>query len=552
MKIKMKIGLLFFFLPTLTWAGVIRNGGSVGNGGGAWVCRESNQSIRWARLVDIFEGQNEFGLDIPFKSNMTADQQLEDIRQKIKNVNRNFYYAITKSLAEVKRKIKLVNVNLTVVDDALYRITPAQDSCVSGTIAYEQLANYTEFGMILVQTQLFNSITPTEQAGLLAHEAIYKLERERKNATNSVHTRKIVAELFSSVDPTQYAEDLEGYTTSYEDIACDICVELPAGERFSEGLAAFKRNGKYGYMDHNGKIVIEPRFSNANEFHEGLAAVSFPNNEKDGSPLWGFINTKGEIIYQPLSSIIPGDFSGGLAKVFGPMKSFGEKSLEGLIDRNGNYVVPLQANYIGKVSEGLFTIARADGKGCTYYNSKVEVVLKLDGFDHCFEFSEGLAAVYNKDGLGGYIDHNGKIAIPLSFANVGPFKEGLAVASPGGDVKGYINKSGVFVIQPEDRSAAWDIVHGMAIVKSRASNYFEILDLWGKKLTQQSFNWVGHYPAPKNESFELIPIQVGGRWGYIDLKGNMVIEPQFREADYFAEGLAATDKGYISLDLVRK
>lgn len=44
---------------------------------------------------------------------------------------------------------------------------------------------------------------------------------------------------------------------------------------------------KWGFVDSSGKIVIEPKFTEAKSFSNGLAPVS-----KDG--MWGYINTKGE------------------------------------------------------------------------------------------------------------------------------------------------------------------------------------------------------------------------------------------------------------------
>jgi hypothetical protein len=37
---------------------------------------------------------------------------------------------------------------------------------------------------------------------------------------------------------------------------------------------------------------------------------------------------------------------------------------------------------------------------------------------------------------------------------------------------------------------------------------------------------------------KLIPVKSGGKWGYINRKGEYVINPQFQEADFFREGLA--------------
>ena len=46
---------------------------------------------------------------------------------------------------------------------------------------------------------------------------------------------------------------------------------------------------KYGFIDKNGKVVIELQFDNAGAFSEGLAEV-----EKDGK--WGFIDKRGKVM----------------------------------------------------------------------------------------------------------------------------------------------------------------------------------------------------------------------------------------------------------------
>ena len=57
---------------------------------------------------------------------------------------------------------------------------------------------------------------------------------------------------------------------------------------FSEGLAAVRAGEKYGYIDKSGKEVVRPAYEAAHAFHEGLAAV-----EKDGK--WGFIGKDGTV-----------------------------------------------------------------------------------------------------------------------------------------------------------------------------------------------------------------------------------------------------------------
>lgn len=71
-------------------------------------------------------------------------------------------------------------------------------------------------------------------------------------------------------------------------------------DAFSEGLAAVRRDGKWGYINLKGEEVIPCQFSDAfpsGQFSEGLACVVDNRNEAD-KKLWnkrvGFINSKGE------------------------------------------------------------------------------------------------------------------------------------------------------------------------------------------------------------------------------------------------------------------
>lgn len=57
---------------------------------------------------------------------------------------------------------------------------------------------------------------------------------------------------------------------------------ITKAHNFSEGLAAVEINGKWGYVDKTGKLVIPAVFESCGDFHEGLASVRVNN-------LYGFI-----------------------------------------------------------------------------------------------------------------------------------------------------------------------------------------------------------------------------------------------------------------------
>jgi WG containing repeat len=102
-----------------------------------------------------------------------------------------------------------------------------------------------------------------------------------------------------------------------------LTVDGFAGE-FHEGLAVLlvrggeaqsEDNRSYGYIDHAGKVVIRPRFAEAHDFSEGLAAVRTKKTTVYGmGDTWGYIDQTGkyqiEAVYNEAHS-----FVGGVARV---------------------------------------------------------------------------------------------------------------------------------------------------------------------------------------------------------------------------------------------
>lgn len=79
--------------------------------------------------------------------------------------------------------------------------------------------------------------------------------------------------------------DLEGKNRShggFED------ARLPASE---DGLIAIKKDGKWGFANMDGEIIILPKYEDAYSFSCGLAPVKIAGD-------WGYINTEGEVVIE--------------------------------------------------------------------------------------------------------------------------------------------------------------------------------------------------------------------------------------------------------------
>ncbi|MDR0510759.1 MAG: WG repeat-containing protein [Rikenellaceae bacterium] len=85
------------------------------------------------------------------------------------------------------------------------------------------------------------------------------------------------------------------------------CSHLEAVNSFSEGLAAFRRDGMWGYMNTAGREAIAPRYEAAAAMHEGYAAVKLGGK-------WGYIDSRGCVVVEPKHDYA-GRISGGRGRV---------------------------------------------------------------------------------------------------------------------------------------------------------------------------------------------------------------------------------------------
>jgi hypothetical protein len=87
-----------------------------------------------------------------------------------------------------------------------------------------------------------------------------------------------------------------------------------SAESFSDGMARIEKNGKYGYIDTSGKIVIEPIYWAAQDFSDGIAVVTqYIQNSKGYLCNTFLIDKKGIKVSPDLGNSHIEKFKGGLA-----------------------------------------------------------------------------------------------------------------------------------------------------------------------------------------------------------------------------------------------
>jgi len=203
-----------------------------------------------------------------------------------------------------------------------------------------------------------------------------------------------------------------------------IDARLRLGPRDDErgGTGGFRFVRRYGYINRDGEMAIQPQFRNARSFTEGLARVTAQDN------LTGYIDREGDPVI-PCEFEQAGPFCGGVARVY----SDGRWRL---IDREGEFVDDPQSAVAGDLSGMLLPVSASPTdppatlsayltpRRWGFQDLAGKVVIR-PRFEKVRNFTEGLAAV-RFDGRFGYIDKTGEFVIPAHFDSAFPFREGLA------------------------------------------------------------------------------------------------------------------------------
>jgi hypothetical protein len=179
----------------------------------------------------------------------------------------------------------------------------------------------------------------------------------------------------------------------------------------SEGYRAIKRNGRYGFIDSQGRLRIANRYEDVQPFQEGHAAVKILGK-------WGFINLQDNIAVQPVYEEVK-PFQNGFALVK-------QKGFFGLIDTKGRLILPLRFQNITILASKNFLIEQNGQKGLADHFGHIIIQPR---FDDLSDLGNGFVIV-SRNQTYGVVAYNGLSIVPLiyDFISFDPFlKQFLAL-----------------------------------------------------------------------------------------------------------------------------
>ena len=397
------------------------------------------------------------------------------------------------------------------------------------------------------------------------------------NAQENEVTKEVILEAADEINPRHNDNYADNYNVAMIDEESDgkwgfidktgkivVFPQYDAVEGFREGLAVVEKDGKRGFIDKTGREVIPLRYEWAQSFENGLSAI-----EKSGK--WGFVDKTGKEVVSPhydnvyyfgegLIGVIVDDQTGFVdetgKEIVSPRYDLGLNSCEGyyiyqvregflctrkddkwgFVDKTGKEIVSPCYDFVYPFSEGFSIVLRNEKCGFIDKTGK-EIVSPC--YDDIQSFYEGFAAV-QKNGKWGFIDQTGREIIPPSYEDAGRFSEGLATIKKDGKF-GFIDKTGRVIVQPR-YDAVGIFIDGLAVVYVNEKGGY--VDKKGKEVVPPRYDAV--------EAFceGLAAVQKNGKWGYVDKTGKEVVPPHYEDIpsgedmdiDYidisFKEGLA--------------
>ena len=287
----------------------------------------------------------------------------------------------------------------------------------------------------------------------------------------------------------------------------------------------FEEKGKLGLVDLQGKTVLAPTFNSIEEKQPYFFACS---------------KTKGCSVYnEDLQLVLKGDYNSIELGCEGQF--IVEKNRKyGVVSEKGTIILPLKYSFIDSNKNG-YTVTLNDKTGL--FNSEGKEIIPISyHWIYTDKIDDNIPIVAELDGKEGYINTKNEWVIPPTYRDAFAFRQGLAKVR---EVRGYryINLKGEPVIQDFDANVI-EPSDNTYIVGVRKECKYMVYDLNGNLL--DTYNLLRN-----NRSDAIFAVKKGGKWGYIDGYGKVIIPLEYKEVRNFSEGLAAVRKdnkwGYINL-----
>lgn len=293
---------------------------------------------------------------------------------------------------------------------------------------------------------------------------------------------------------------------------------------------AVRLNDQWGTIDRDGTYIMNPSFDTKPFYWEGTFTVVGRDEktnyfDRDGKPL-------------PLKDLFRGGLmSEGLASFVDE-----QTGLVGYKDETGSVVIEPQFESGMPFNGGLAGVSVDKKIGYINKQGKFEINPQFD--EKTIGLFVGDLSPVMEDDKWGFMDRKGQIKIPLQFDKAMPFQNELAVVQMDKNW-GAIGTDGKFVINPVYKAVV-PFFENVSVVVTNEKKIL-LIDNTGKVVRE--------LPEEIEDATAVNEGLLGfrekdGQWGYMNLDGETIIQPQFRKVSPFfnERAIVQLDRKYGLVD----
>lgn len=279
----------------------------------------------------------------------------------------------------------------------------------------------------------------------------------------------------------------------------------------AQELALVRDNDLFGYINKSGEYVIQPQFEKADSFSGKMAPAM-----KDKK--WGFINTSGEWVIQPEYDRVKA-FNSGYALVF-------QNDQWKYINTKGETLSTPATEKYYDFDNGVAIIRSGEKIGLIDTNGKTIIEPK---YDEIKGFNNGHAKFKSGENWG-LLNAKGEVVVPAEYNEIGDFsKNGIWARK--GESFGVLNNGTFSAIQGIDK--IWDFTNDSQLTYARSNKKMGFINGKGEWVIQPAYDKARAFNAG------FAPVNDGETWSYINEKGEKLGNNGYADAEIFSDnGLA--------------
>ena len=329
-------------------------------------------------------------------------------------------------------------------------------------------------------------------------------------------------------------------------------------------FVAKTEHNKYAILDYNGQLTTEEFFDDVKDFD---ISTTIPQSNYYDKPqkiekqkyaivgiggLYGLVDRQGKLVvvpkYKSITILENGCFWGN-----GVLYNINERR----VIVNGDSVIFVPDDYVEAqlLDNGLILASSIDENGCKKWgcvNQKGTVV--IPSLYHSLSYSEGLLLAslcddddfFGRNRKLGVINFRNEIIVPFTdeYAEI-KITEDLILCSENFrfDPWGAYTREGTIICEPVYKEIVPISQFALKVYKETERNYYGsvykwgVIDYTGNEILPCEYDWIAD--APDNG---LLKIQKGKKYGFIDIMGNLLLEPSYYDISSFNHGYAIVSK----------